>query len=64
VLQPVLERCDADGVPAALSAYTSTVIRWLGRLGFTVTHSTRSAVDHELPVWTLVRQPGQRQTGA
>jgi GNAT superfamily N-acetyltransferase len=57
VLQPVLDRCDADGVPAALNAYTSTVVRWLERLGFAVTHSTRSAVDHELPVWTLVREP-------
>jgi len=57
VLQPVLDRCDADGVPAALNAYTSTVVRWFERLGFAVTHATRSAVDHELPVWTLVREP-------
>ncbi|WP_222195618.1 GNAT family N-acetyltransferase [Modestobacter italicus] len=57
VLQPVLERCDADGVPAAATVYTSTVVRWLQRSGFAVTHSTRTAVDHELPIWTLVRQP-------
>ena len=57
VLQPVLDRCDADGLPAALSAYTSTAVRWFGRFGFAVTHSTRTAVDHELPVWTRVRPP-------
>jgi len=57
VLQPVIERCDAEGVPAAATVYTSTVVRWLQRSGFAVTHSTRTAVDHELPVWTLVRQP-------
>jgi GNAT superfamily N-acetyltransferase len=57
VLQPVLERSDADGVPAAATVYTSTAVRWLQRSGFAVTHSTRTAVDHELPIWTLVRQP-------
>jgi GNAT superfamily N-acetyltransferase len=64
VLQPVLERCDADGVPAAATVYTSTVVRWLQRFGFAVTHSTRTAVDHELPIWTLVRQPLRGQPGA
>ena len=57
VLRPVLDRCDAEGVPAAATVYTSTVVRWLERVGFAVTHSTRTAVDHELPIWTLVRQP-------
>ena len=64
VLQPVLERCDAERVPAAATVYTSTVVRWLQRSGFAVTHSTRTAVDHELPVWTLVRQPARAQPGA
>jgi GNAT superfamily N-acetyltransferase len=64
VLQPVLERCDAERVPAAATVYTSTVVRWLQRSGFAVTHSTRTAVDHELPVWTLVRQPRRAQPGA
>jgi GNAT superfamily N-acetyltransferase len=57
VLQPVLARCDAEGVPAALSTYTSTAVRWFQRAGFAVTHATRTAVDHELPVWTMVRRP-------
>jgi GNAT superfamily N-acetyltransferase len=64
VLQPVLERCDAERVPAAATVYTTTVVRWLQRSGFAVTHSTRTAVDHELPVWTLVRQPRRAQPGA
>jgi len=58
VLRPVLERCDADGVPAALAAYTSGVVRWAESLGFVVSASERTAVDHELPVWTLVRPAG------
>ena len=57
VLRPVLDRCDTDGVPAAATVYTSTVVRWLQRFGFAVTHSTRTAVDHELPIWTMVRRP-------
>ena len=57
VLQPVLDRCDADGVPAALCTYTSTAVRWFQRFGFAVTLSTRTAVDHELPIWTMVRRP-------
>ncbi len=57
VLRPVLDRCDADGLPAAATVHTSTVVRWLQRSGFEVTHATRTAVDHELPIWTMVRQP-------
>jgi GNAT superfamily N-acetyltransferase len=57
LLEPVLARCDAEGVPAALSTYTSTAVRWFQRAGFAVTHATRTAVDHELPVWTMVRRP-------
>jgi GNAT superfamily N-acetyltransferase len=64
VLQPVLDRCDAEGVPAAATVYTSTVVRWLQRSGFAVTHATRTAVDHELPIWTLVRRPRGAQAGA
>ncbi|WP_369135374.1 GNAT family N-acetyltransferase [Modestobacter sp. I12A-02662] len=64
VLRPVLERCDADGVPAATTVYTSTAVRWLQRSGFAVTHSTRTAVDHELPIWTLVRRPSRDQAEA
>ncbi|WP_222268172.1 GNAT family N-acetyltransferase [Modestobacter marinus] len=63
VLRPVLERCDAEGVPAATTVYTSTAVRWLQRSGFAVTHHTRTAVDHELPIWTLVRRPRRDQPG-
>jgi GNAT superfamily N-acetyltransferase len=62
VLQPVLDRCDADGVPAAATVYTSTVVRWLQRFGFAVTHNTRTAVDHELPIWTMVRRPRRERS--
>ncbi len=64
VLRPVRDRCDAAGVPAATTVYTSTAVRWLQRSGFAVTHHTRTAVDHELPIWALVRQPSRDQPGA
>lgn len=57
VLAPVLDRCDADGVPAALVAPAWAVVRWARALGFEVTAATRSA-DGQLPLWVAVRPPG------
>ncbi|MGY1709538.1 N-acetyltransferase [Geodermatophilus sp. SYSU D00758] len=57
VLRPVLDRCDADGVPAAAAAYTWAGVRFLRRSGFEVDRATRTA-DDELPLWLLVRRPG------
>lgn len=57
VVRPVLERCDAEGTPAAVVVHTRLAVTWAQRQGFAVTHATRTAVDHELPVWTMVRRP-------
>ena len=57
VCAPVLDQCDADGVPAALTVYTRLAVSWAQQQGFAVTHATRTAVDHELPAWCLVRRP-------
>ncbi|MGY1738838.1 N-acetyltransferase [Geodermatophilus sp. SYSU D00684] len=57
VLAPVLARCDADGVPAALVAPAWAVVRFARGLGFEVTTATRSA-DGQLPLWVAVRPPG------
>lgn len=63
VCRPVLERCDAEGVPAALTAYTRLAVTWGQRQGFAVTHATRTAVDHELPAWAMVRRPASGGEG-
>ena len=57
VLAPVLDRCDRDGVPAALVAPSWAVVRFARGLGFEVVSATRSA-DGRLPLWVAVRQPG------
>jgi len=63
VCGPVLERCDAEGTPAAVTVYTRLAVTWAQRQGFAVTHATRTAVDHELPVWTMVRRPAVTSGG-
>ncbi|WP_336029352.1 N-acetyltransferase [Geodermatophilus sp. FMUSA9-8] len=57
VLAPVLDRCDRDGVPAALVAPAWAVVRFARGLGFEVVEATRSA-DGQLPLWVAVRPPG------
>lgn len=57
VLAPVLQRCDAEGTPAATEVHTWANVRWLRRLGFVVVETTDTA-DAELPLYVLVRQPG------
>jgi GNAT superfamily N-acetyltransferase len=57
VLGPALDRCDADGLPAATAVYTWAGVRFLRGSGFEVTASLHTA-DDELPVWVLARPPG------
>jgi GNAT superfamily N-acetyltransferase len=56
VLTPVLQRCDAEHLPAATEVHTWANVRWLRRFGFVVVETTDTA-DGELPVYVLVRQP-------
>ncbi|SNS59031.1 Acetyltransferase (GNAT) family protein [Geodermatophilus saharensis] len=56
VLAPVLDRCDRDGVPAALVAPAWAVVRFARALGFEVVQATRST-DDRLPLWVAVRPP-------
>src|ERR1700709_874988 len=55
VLAPVLQRCDAEGVPAATAVHTWANVRWLRRLGFGVVETT-DTVDDELPPYVLGRE--------
>jgi GNAT superfamily N-acetyltransferase len=57
VLAPVLQRSDAELVPAAAAVHTWANVRWLRRYGFVVVETTDTA-DDELPLYVLVRQPG------
>jgi GNAT superfamily N-acetyltransferase len=60
VVTPVLQRCDAEGLPAAVAVHTWANVRWLRGLGFAVVETT-DTTDDELPLYVLVRQPGARQ---
>ena len=59
VLAPALARCDEDVVAAAAAVHTWAAVRYLRRSGFEVTQTTRTP-DDELPLWVLVREPGDR----
>ena len=56
LLQPALERCDADGLPAAAVVSTWAAVRFLRRLGFDVDQAMESS-DGALPLWLLGRPP-------
>jgi GNAT superfamily N-acetyltransferase len=56
LLAPALERCDADGLPAASVVATWAAVRFLRRLGFEVDRAMDSS-DGALPLWLLVRPP-------
>ncbi|WP_244522531.1 GNAT family N-acetyltransferase [Geodermatophilus africanus] len=56
LLEPALERCDADGLPAAAVVATWAAVRFLRRLGFEVDRAMDSS-DGTLPLWLLVRAP-------
>jgi GNAT superfamily N-acetyltransferase len=57
VVTPVLQRCDAEELPAAVAVHTWANVRWLRRLGFAVVEST-DTTDDALPLYVLVRPPG------
>jgi len=63
VLTPVLQRCDADRVPAAVAVHTWANVRWLRRLGFAVVENSHTT-DDQLPLYVLVRPPGGADVGA
>lgn len=56
LLRPALERCDADGLPAAAAVSTWAAVRFLRRVGFDVDRAMDSA-DGALSLWLLVRPP-------
>ena len=56
VLDPVLARSEADGVPAAAAAYSWAAASYLRSQGFEVTGKLQTA-DGAMPVWVLARVP-------
>jgi GNAT superfamily N-acetyltransferase len=56
LLRPVLERCDADGVPAYLESSTPRGRALYDRNGFEVVEECRFAHDGP-PVWRMWREP-------
>jgi GNAT superfamily N-acetyltransferase len=56
LMRPVLERCDADGVPAYLETSTPGGRKLYGRNGFEVVEESQFANDAP-PVWRMWREP-------
>lgn len=58
VLAPVLERCDADGVPAYLESSKEANLAFYARHGFVVTGRVDMGGDGNGPsMWTMWREP-------
>ena len=55
LLQPVLERCDTEGVAAYLETQKEENVPWYGRHGFDVVEKIE--VKGCPPIWTMLRQP-------
>ena len=59
LLQPVLDRADADGVPCYLETAQPTNVTFYERLGFRVlVHVVEPSSG--LPLWTFRRDPSPR----
>ncbi len=55
LLDPVLDRCSAEGLPAYTETQRAENVAWYGRLGFRVVDELR--VRDAPPVWRLWREP-------
>src|SRR4051812_3125547 len=55
-MQPVLERCDRDGIPAYLESTKETNLRFYEHHGFAVTAREDIALDGP-PLWLMWRDP-------
>lgn len=55
LLDPVLARCDAEGLPAYLETQKEANVAWYGRAGFEVSAEVR--LPGTPPVWCLRREP-------
>jgi ribosomal protein S18 acetylase RimI-like enzyme len=61
MMRPILDRCDAERLPAYLEASSERNARLYERLGFTVTRELRFAGSP--PLRLMVRQPGATGVG-
>lgn len=59
LLDPVLARCDTDGVPAYTETQKPENVAWYGRRGFAVVEEIR--YGEAPPVWRLWRAPVDRK---
>lgn len=55
LLTPVLDRCDAEGLPAYLETQKESNLAWYARTGFEVVNEIR--IPKAPPVWCLRREP-------
>jgi ribosomal protein S18 acetylase RimI-like enzyme len=57
LLEPVLERCDAEGRPAYLETQKESNVAWYRRCGFELVEKIVPPGDRTPPMWTLLREP-------
>ncbi len=62
LLEPVLARADAEGVPCYLETETERNVAFYERAGFGVVEAKRTSVGG-LSVWVMVRKPRRRDAG-
>jgi ribosomal protein S18 acetylase RimI-like enzyme len=55
VMQPILDRCDAEGIPAYLESSKERNVPFYRRHGFEVTHEIKG--DDIPTIWTMWREP-------
>jgi len=55
LMQPVLDRCDAEGLPAYLETQKESNLAFYGRMGFEVGQKLEHAGAP--PIWTMTRPP-------
>jgi GNAT superfamily N-acetyltransferase len=61
LIQPVLDRCDVEGVPAYLESSKEINVPYYRRHGFEVTDEVR--VPNGPPLWLMWREPKARRPG-
>lgn len=62
LLQPVLARADARGIPCYLETQSADNVRFYRRQGFEVVHEGQ-VPGHPVPMWAMLRQPGRAGAG-
>jgi GNAT superfamily N-acetyltransferase len=56
LMQPILARADAEGLPSYLETHRESNVRLYERHGFEITEQA-AVPGHPIPVWAMLRKP-------